>query len=405
VEVQLPVALQPLFYPARYKIIHGGRGGAKSWSIGRVLVSLGAVRPLRILCGREYQTSIADSVHKLLGEQIVNLGLLDCYDIQQARILGINGTEFLFKGMRHNIREIKSTEGIDIAWIEEAQVVSEESWEVLIPTIRKTNSEIWASFNPVEKTDPTYQRFIVNTPPDALVIKVGWQDNPWFPEVLRREKDYLKRVDYEAYMHIWEGEPRTISDAVILKGKYKVRPFETPEDAEFLFGVDWGFAKDPTVLIRCFIRDRKLYIDQEAYRVGVDLDRLGYPAHDRRKGLFDEVPLSRKHIIYADRSRPETIRFMQQRGYNVRPADNWPGAVEDGIAFLRSFEEIVIHERCVHTADEGRLYRHKVDSQTGEVLPKIVDAHNHCWDAVRYALSRRIKHKFTARSVRRPAGY
>lgn len=404
-DVQLPIALQSLFYPARYKIIYGGRGGAKSWSIARILVSIGAVRPLRILCGREYQTSIADSVHKLLGEQIVNLNLLGCYDIQQARILGSNGTEFLFKGMRHNIREIKSTEGIDIVWVEEAQVVSEESWEVLIPTIRKTNSEIWASFNPVEKTDPTYHRFITNTPPNALVIKVGWQDNPWFPEVLRKEKDYLKKVDYEAYMHIWEGEPRTISDAVILKGKYKVRSFETPEDAELLYGVDWGFAKDPTVLIRCFIRDRKLYIDQEAYRVGIDLDRLGYPAYDRRKGLFDEIPQTRKHLIFADRSRPETIRFMQQRGYNVRPADSWPGAVEDGIAFLRSFEEIVIHERCTHTVDEARLYRHKVDSQTGDVLPKIVDLNNHCWDAVRYALNKRIKHKFTARSVKRPAGY
>ena len=358
---------------------------------------MGVERPLRILCARETQLSIADSVHKLLGEQVEILGLAGCYEVQKSRIIGRNGTEFLFKGVKHSPQEIKSTEGIDICWVEEAQAVSENSWNILIPTIRKEGSEIWITFNPGEEADPTYQRFVLKPPPNAVVRKVNWHHNPWLPKVLQDEMEYLRRVDYDAYLHIWEGEPRAISDAVVFKGKFTVEPFDTPADARFYFGADWGFSQDPTTLIRAFVKDRALYIDQEAYAIGCDIDKT--PA------LFDAVPESRKWQIYADSARPETISYMKRAGFKIAACEKWSGSVEDGIAFLRSFEKIVIHERCKHTAEEFRLYKYKVDVQSGEVLPVIVDKHNHCTDSVRYALGKLIRQKkSTARSVSRPAG-
>jgi phage terminase large subunit len=358
---------------------------------------MGVAKQLRILCARETQLSIADSVHKLLGEQVDILELSNFYDVQKSRIIGANGTEFLFKGIKHNPQEIKSTEGVDVAWVEEAQAVSENSWNILIPTIRKDNSEIWITFNPGEEADPTYQRFVLNPPPGAVVKKVNWHDNPWLPKVLRDEMEYLRRVDYDAYLHVWEGEPRTISDAVIFKGKFTVEPFDTPTDARFYFGADWGFSQDPTTLVRAFVRDKSLYIDHEAYGIGVDIDKT--PA------LFDAVPDSRKWQIYADSARPETISYMKRAGFKIAACEKWSGSVEDGIAFLRSFERIIIHERCKHTAEEFRLYKYKVDAQSNEVLPVIVDKHNHCTDSLRYALGRLIRQKrSTARSVSRPAG-
>ncbi|OQA30290.1 MAG: Phage terminase large subunit [Betaproteobacteria bacterium ADurb.Bin341] len=382
--IDFPLAFQDLFVPARYKVFYGGRGGARSWSCARAALLRGYDKPLRFLCARETQLSIADSVHKLLGEQIDFLGLAGFYEVQKSRIIGANGTEFLFKGIKHNPQEIKSTEGIDICWVEEAQSVSENSWNILIPTIRKDGSEIWVTFNPGEETDPTYQRFVKQPPPGAIVRKVNFHDNPWFPDVLRAEMEYLRRVDYDAYLHVWEGEPRTISDAVIFRGKYIVEPFETPANVDrFYFGADWGFSQDPTVLIRCFVVDRTLYIDHEAYSIGCDIDKT--PA------LFDRVPESRKWPIYADSARPETISYMRRAGFNISAAEKWSGSVEDGIAFMRSFERIVIHERCKHAAEEARLYKYKVDARTGEVLPVIVDAHNHVIDALRYAISKLVR--------------
>ena len=343
-------------------------------------------KKIRVLCAREFQTSIADSVHKLLGERIEAMGLSSFYEVQKTRIIGANGTEFIFKGLRHNIQEIKSTEGIDICWVEEGQSVSEESWSVLIPTIRENNSEIWVTFNPIDDNDPTYQRFVVNPPPNSIVQKVSWRDNPWFPDVLRQEMEYLKRVDFDAYKHVWEGETKSISDAVIFRGKVEVRAFETPEDIQrFYFGADWGFAQDPTVLVRAFVVDNTLFVDHEAYGIGVDIDKT--------PDLFDKVPEARRWAIYADCARPETISYMKRKGFNICGATKWGGSVEDGIAFLRSFEKIVVHERCKHTAEEFRLYKYKVDQKTGDVLPIIVDANNHTIDSLRYALSKLIRNK------------
>lgn len=204
--ISIPKAFGGLFEPWRYKVYWGGRGAAKSWNIAIALLILGIQSSLRILCARELQVSITDSVHKLLADLIVAFELHEFYEVQKTTIIGRNGTTFLFKGLKHNATEIKSTEGVDVCWVEEAEKVSDNSWELLIPTIRKENSEIWVSFNAKNPTDATYQRFIVNKRPDSLVKKVSWRDNPFFPKVLDAERLHSFNTDPEAYKHIWEGE-------------------------------------------------------------------------------------------------------------------------------------------------------------------------------------------------------
>ena len=266
---------------------------------------------------------------------------------------------------------------------EEAQSVSRESWELLIPTIRKEGSEIWISFNPDSPDDETYRRFVKNPPSNALVVKVGWKDNPWFPKTLEAERVYCKKVDPEGYEHIWGGEPRTISDAQIFKGRFEVKSFDTPSDARFFHGVDWGFAKDPTALIRMFVKDDCLYIDQEAYGVGIELDEL--------PTLFDSISTTRSWPIKADAARPETISYMAKRGFRISAAKKWAGSVLDGIALLKSFARIYIHERCKHTAEEFKLYQYKIDKITQDILPIPMDLNNHCIDSARYALDGYIR--------------
>ncbi len=384
-KVQLPRPFVPLLNPARYKTYYGGRGAGRSWNFARALLILSATTPRRILCTRELQNSIADSVHRVLSDQIEMMGFNHLFNITKANITGPCGSEFIFKGLRHNATEIKSTEGVDICWIEEAQRVSAESWDMLIPTIRKEGSEIWISFNPDEETSPTYQRFVKNAQYGSLLKKVNYSDNPFFPATLRAEMEHCRATDFEAYMHIWEGECLKISDAVIFKNRVRVDVFEAPHGARIFYGADWGFANDPTVLIRAYIHNDRLFIEHEAYKVGVEIDDT--PA------LFDTIPGSRDWPIKADSARPETISYMRRQGFNITGAEKWPGSVEDGIAHLKGFKEIVIHERCKHAQQEARLYSYKTDSVTGEVLSlrkgkaQIEDKHNHIWDAARYSLS------------------
>lgn len=213
--IDFPEKFQALFQPMRYKVFHGGRGGAKSWAVARALLLLGAEKPLRILCAREIQDSIRDSVHKLLSDQIDAMGLSAIYEIQNAGIYGRNGTEFAFAGLKNNINKIKSHEGVDIVWVEEAATVSRRSWDTLIPTIRKQGSEIWVTFNPELETDDTYVRFVKNPPPNAAVVKVDYLDNPWLPDTLRTEMEHSRATDPDAYNHIWLGYTRKALDGAV----------------------------------------------------------------------------------------------------------------------------------------------------------------------------------------------
>lgn len=202
----MPDVFRPLLEDkSRYKVFYGGRGGGKSVAFADALLIIGAQRKIRVLCTRELQKSISDSVLKLLKDRAVAIGLQAKYEISEGFIRGKNGTEFIFKGLRANATEIKSTEGIDYCWVEEAQSISDASLDILLPTIRKEGSEVWFSFNPLLQTDPVYKRFIVNKPSDSIIVKVNWYDNPYFPDVLRIEMENMK-ADPEKFRHVWEGE-------------------------------------------------------------------------------------------------------------------------------------------------------------------------------------------------------
>jgi phage terminase large subunit len=205
-KIELPVKLAGLFEAHRYKIIWGGRGSAKSWSVARALLILAMRDKKRILCGREFQKSIKDSVHKLLADQIAALGLSRAFRVTATGITSISGSEFLFEGLRYNATAIKSLEGVDIAWVEQAERMSKTSLDLLIPTVRKEGSEIWATLNPELEEDEAYQRFVVNPPPGAWVVEQNWRDNPWFTGVLRAEMEDLKRRDHDAYLNVYEGK-------------------------------------------------------------------------------------------------------------------------------------------------------------------------------------------------------
>ena len=370
---------KPLWKNAkRRNYIYGGRGSGKSHDVAEYCLFRAYQSKIKVLCTRELQNSIADSVYSLLKNKIVDMKLDFFFTVYKDRIVGNNGSEFIFKGIHNNVSEIKSMENISIAWLEESQSLSRESIDVIVPTIRAPGSILIFTFNPYKDNDPIYME-MKNATEDDLVIKANYSDNPWFPEELRLEMERDKKNDYPKYLWVWEGECLGLSDAQIFRGKYVVENFETPKNADFHFGADWGFANDPTTLVRSFIVGNDLYIDMCAGKVGCDLEDT--------PSLFNEVQGSSIYPIYADSARPETISFMRSKHYNVIAAEKWNGSVEDGIQYLRSFSCIHIHERCKAVAEEFDLYQYKVDRQTGEVLRIPVDKFNHYIDAIRYSLT------------------
>lgn len=370
---------KPLWKNAkRRNYIYGGRGSGKSHDVAEYCLFRAYQSKIKVLCTRELQNSIADSVYSLLKNKIVDMKLDFFFTVYKDRIVGNNGSEFIFKGIHNNVSEIKSMENISIAWLEESQSLSRESIDVIVPTIRAPGSILIFTFNPYKDNDPIYVE-MKNATEDDLVIKANYSDNPWFPEELRLEMERDKKNDYQKYLWVWEGECLGLSDAQIFRGKYVIENFETPKNADFHFGADWGFANDPTTIIRSFIVGNDLYIDMCAGKVGCDLEDT--------PSLFNEVQGSSIYPIYADSARPETISFMRSKHYNVIAAEKWNGSVEDGIQYLRSFSCIHIHERCKAVAEEFDLYQYKVDKQTGEVLRIPVDKFNHYIDAIRYSLT------------------
>ncbi len=378
--------------PQRYKIAYGGRGSSKSWTIARILLLKAMQQPMRVLCLREIQDSIKDSVHKLLKDQI-DLLELKGYIVQNDSIKHENGSEFLFKGLYTNLSKIKSFEGVDVAWIEEGESISAMSWEILDPTIRKPNSEIWISFNPRFETDIIYKTFITDTPENAIVIKVNYQDNKYFPKELQVQKDRMMKNDPDRYLHIWEGELKKNTDEQILNNKWTIQEFDTPIKAHFYFGADWGFSNDPNTVTRCFIDkhidygDNCLFIDYEANDRPYDSEeRITSSDNDMLPTLWDTVPEIRQYAVKADSARPETISDMNKNGFNVVPSKKGAGSIEDGIAFIRSFDKIIIHPRCKNVIHEARYYSFKVDKASGQVTKNILDKNNHMIDALRYSL-------------------
>jgi phage terminase large subunit len=383
--VQIPKAFQFLYSgSARIRAAYGGRGSGKSHAFAQALILKAAQSPKRILCAREIQLSIKESVKKLLDDKIEALGLNGSFTSTDTEIRGANGSHFLFAGLRTDPQKIKSMEGIDICWVEEASTVSQTSLDLLLPTIRQPGSEIWMTWNPGRPTDPVDVMLRADDlPANWRVKRVNWYDNPWFPAVLRDDMDRDRRRDKDKYAHVWLGGYKRRSAANVFSN-WTVETFKTPPDMRFYYGADWGFSVDPTVLIRCFLVGRTLYVDHEVHKVGCEIEDT--PA------LFDHVPGSRDWQVRADSARPETISYMQRNGFpKLVPATKGPGSVEDGIEFLKSCD-IVVHPDCVHTIDELSLYSYKTDKLTDEVLPVLEDKKNHVIDALRYALENARPH-------------
>ncbi len=384
--LKIPNIFLPIFSTVlRYVVLYGGRGSGKSHVVATFLIIKALESKKRILCAREIQNSIKDSVHKLLADKISELNLDKYFTVKHDSIVCMNGSEFIFKGLLRNPQEVKSLEGADYCWVEEAMAVSRKSLEILTPTIRKPNSQILFTYNPTNEDDPVHADYTLADRPDTLKIKSNYDANPFFPDVLRAEMEYTKRTDYDKYLHIWQGECVKHSQTQVFYGKWLVEEFE--HENEFLyFGADWGFSNDPTALIRCFIRDNKLYIDYEAWGIGIDIDKT--PA------LFQTVPESDKYPITADSARPETISHVYQNGFpKIKRSIKGKGSVEDGIAHLRGYEKIIIHSRCKHTIDEFRHYCYKTDVKTGQISSVLEDKFNHCIDALRYACEDLMKHR------------
>ena len=387
-QIQTPAWAEPLLAPARYKGAWGGRGSGKSHLFAEMLIEAHILDPdSSSVCVREIQKSLSQSVKRLLELKIRDLGVSDLFEVQEAVIKRRNGRGLItFQGMQnHTSDSIKSLEGFDRAWVEEAQSISQRSLDLLRPTIRKPGSELWFSWNPNAPDDPVDKLLRgPDAPPGAVVVEVNWNDNPWFPQVLREEMEFDRRRDPDKYAHIWGGAYLTRSNARVFRN-WKVEEFEAPPDAMFRFGADWGFASDPTVLVRCYTQGRTLFIDHEAYQIGCEI--VDTPA------LFLTVPEAEKWPIVADSSRPETISHMKRNGFpKIMGAVKGPRSVEEGVEFLKS-HDIVVHPRCRHVIDELTHYAYKTDPATNAVLPVLEDKHNHLVDALRYALEgvRRIQ--------------
>lgn len=382
--IELPLArvYLPFLQPARYKGAWGGRGSAKSHEFAKNVLKLCIEKPgTRFVCVREVQRTLEQSVKRLLEDKIKTYKLENDFKVSNTQIATPGDGVIIFQGMQdHTAESIKSLEGFNGAWVEEAQTVSDRSLTLLRPTIREPNSELWFSWNPRHATDPV-DRLLrgPDKPPNSIVIGSSYRDNPWFPDVLRSEMEWDQRRDPEKFAHVWLGEYERHSESRVFKN-WVIEDFDTPDTASFLYGGDWGYSIDPSVLVRMFVVGRKLYIDREAYKIGVEIDHL--PA------LFDTVPGSRDWVITADSARPETISYLQRHGFpKLIAAIKGKDSVKEGVIFLQNFD-IVIHPRCIHTADEFTMYSYHVDKLTGLVTPVLEDKKNHVIDSVRYAVEK-----------------
>lgn len=377
-QIKTPRVFKPLLAPSRYKGAFGGRGSGKSHFFAELAIERSLMDKTDIVCVREIQKSLAQSIKKLIELKIQALGVGNRFNVLKSHIESDLGGLIGFQGMQdHTAESIKSLEDYDIALVEEAQSLSQRSLDLLRPTIRKPGSELWFAWNPNFETDPvdTLLRG-ENPPPDAIVVKANYRDNPWLPDVLKAELEYDQRRDPDKFAHIWLGEYQRNSEARVFKN-WKIEEFESPAGATFRLGADWGFSVDPSVLIRCYMDGRKLYVDHEAYMVGCEIVNL--------PDLFRSVPDSEKWFITADSARPETISHMRKHGFpKINAAIKGPKSLEEGVEFLKSFD-IIVHPRCKHLIDELTLYSYEVDKLTGVVLPKLADKHNHVIDALRYA--------------------
>lgn len=436
-DVQTPRAFVPFVGAQhRYQGISGGRGSGKSHFFAEDQVLEALDQHVRVACVREVQKSIKDSVKQLLedkidltawryagasfthegvripdtGDRRLHRDFMSNWKVTDTEIIyRPTDSLFIFRGLQnHTAASLKSLEGFNRGLFEEAQTLSQKSLDIATPTFRK-KSILRFAWNPRKKKDPVDVLFRTNkNDPDFLWRHINYYDNPFFPEDLRKDMLRDRRRDPDKYAHVWLGKYEQRSEARVFRN-WRVARFETPANARFYFGADWGFSQDPTVLVRMFIINKTLYIDYERVKVGVEIDQTPafFAGPDTRTpprwapvAGYTGIPGSLKWPITADSARPETISYLRRRGFKITPAVKGAGSVEEGVTFLQDYD-IIIHERCVHTIDEFATYSYKVDDKTDEVLPILEDKKNHVIDSARYALegTRRGTYSLNSRNV------
>lgn len=402
--LEIPPKLIPVFTgDYRYRGSYGGRGSAKT----RTFAKMTAVRAMMfaqagisgsILCGREFMNSLEDSSMEEIKQAIRETPWLDAFfDIGEKFIRTKDRrVSYVFCGLRHNLDSIKSKARILIAWIDEAESVSEMAWSKLLPTVRAENSEVWITWNPEDEESPTNQRFRMQPPENACIVEMNYSDNPWFPDVLEQERlnDY-NRLDGPTYTWVWEGAYRKNSMAQIFAGKYEVREFTHGDDWDGPYnGLDFGFSQDPTAATQCWIHGDVLYVEFEAGKTGLELDHTA-------DYICKRIPSFDRETVRADSARPESISYLKRADPDgkrknmpgIIGVDKGKGSVEDGIEFIKSFAMVVIHPRCQETAREFQRYSYKVDRLSGDVTKVILDKFNHYIDSIRYGLEQVMKNR------------
>ncbi len=388
-----PEKLKFLFEPYRYKVAYGGRGGSKSWGFAMALLVLAAKKKLRILCTREVQNSIKDSVHKLLGDQIQRLGLGGFYQVLETQIRGRNGSEFIFAGLAtHTVESIKSLEGFDIGWVEEAQFVKKRSWDILIPTIRKEKSEIWVSFNPDLETDDTYQRFIVNTPPSAVVMSISYADNPWFTDVMEQERLHCKNTDPDNYPNIWEGECRPAVEGAIYhkemaamekEGRICNVPYDPMLKVHQVWDLGWSDSMFIGLVQRHSSEVRVIEAIQDSHRT------LGDYSAELKEKKYNWGKIFLPHDGFAKdfKTGRSTAAILQKLGWDVAGKKEIVQlGIEEGIRNAR----MVFPRMYFNKPQTGDLieclkrYRRRTNRQTQTSEAPLHDANSHGADMVRY---------------------
>lgn len=389
-DIQIPPKLIDVFTgDARYRGAYGGRGSGKTQNFALMTAVRGYIFGKAgisggILCAREFMNSLEDSSLEEI-KQAIRLYpfLLNYYEIGDKYIRSKDRLiEYKFAGLRNNLDSIKSKARILIAWIDEAENVSEVAWQKLLPTVRSDNSEVWVTWNPEREGSPTDDRFRKHPPEGSKIVQLNYCDNPWFPNVLDEErKNDRRRLDDSTYAWIWDGAYRQNSAAQIFADKYEVKDFEAGSNWDGPYqGIDFGFSQDPTAAIRCWIYDECIWIEYEAGKVGLELDVTS--DYIKRR-----IPMYEDYVTRADSARPESISYLRRHGLpRIKPCEKGKGSIEDGIEHMRSYRKIYVHSRCRETINEMRKYSYKIDRLSGDVLPTIVDAFNHYTDATRYAL-------------------
>ena len=402
-DIEIPPGLYPVFIPPRgslaYRGAYGGRGSAKTRTFAKMIVRFVIQMDSEglsgsVVCGREFMGSLADSSMEEIKSVILeDEWVASKFEVGKEYIRTKSGRiKFLFVGLRHNLDSLKSKARVLLTWIDEAENVSEVAWRKLIATVmREPLSEIWLTWNPESPDSATHKRFRLNSPDKSIIVELNYTGNPWFPEGLERERLDDLKYRPDVYPHIWEGQFLTMTAAQVFAGKYKVEEFEPGAKWDGPYqGGDFGYSQDPTAAIRAYINDGCLYISHEAGGLGIELDDI--PAR------VSVIPDFAKYVTRWDSAQPSMISHIRRKGLDRSEGSvKGKGSVEDGVMFIRSFKQVIIHPRCVNTIKEFQRYSWRVDRLSGDILPELEDDWNHYIDALRYALEpilRKGKHSY-----------